>query len=253
VSQDSPALLWIVALGLSVVGSAGGLLVAASLVWWSGKVHTRLVPWLVSYAVGTLLGAALLVLVPEALESIEPPLALGVLLVGIITFFVLEKLVLWRHSHDDETDHVHKSTATLVILGDAVHTFVDGVVIAAATLTSLPLGLSTALALIAHEIPQEAGDFGVLLAAGYTRRRALVLNLASALGGVAGASLMLAFGGAAPAVVPFVLAFAAGNLMYVAMSDLIPSLHRGHLDTNPVRQIVLISAGILTIAWLQTG
>ena len=135
--------------------------------------------------------------------------------------------------------------------GDAVHTFVDGVVIAAATLSSIPLGVSTALALIAHEIPQEAGDFGVLLAAGYSRRRALLLNLSSGLGGLVGATLMLAFGAQAPVVVPFVLAFAAGNFMYVAMADLIPSLHQGHLDTNSVRQVVLIAAGIATIALLQ--
>lgn len=249
-SESSPY-LWAITLLLSVAGSVGGLVVAALLLWVGGSLHARLVPWLVSYAVGTLLGAALLVLVPEALDAIQPPVALGTLLFGILTFFILEKLVLWRHCHDDQDCHVHKSTATLVILGDAVHTFVDGVVIAAATLSSISLGVSTALALIAHEIPQEAGDFGVLLAAGYSRRRALILNLASAIGGVAGAALMLAFGAFAPVIVPYVLAFAAGNFMYVAMADLIPNLHRGHLDTNPVRQVALITAGISTIALLM--
>lgn len=250
---DSPAMIWTVTLVLSIAGSIGGLLVASLLLLLHQDVHKRVVPWLVSYAVGSLLGAALLVLVPEALDAIRPPAALGTLLAGILTFFVLEKLVLWRHCHDDEHCHVHKSTATLVIIGDAVHTFVDGIVIAAATLVSIPLGASTALAVIAHEIPQEAGDFGVLLAAGYSKPRAVLLNLTSALGGLAGAALMLAFGAKAPAVVPYVLAFAAGNFMYVAMADLIPSLHRGHLDSNAVRQVVLIAAGILTIALLQAG
>jgi zinc and cadmium transporter len=138
----------------------------------------------------------------------------------------------------------------LVILGDAVHTFVDGVVIAAATLTSVPLGISTAIAVVAHEIPQEAGDFAVLLAAGQTRRRAVLLNVSSALGGVLGAVLMLTFGVQTPALVPFVLAFAGGNFLYVAMADLIPSLHRGRLDDNAARQVLLITAGILTIALL---
>jgi zinc and cadmium transporter len=235
---------------LSVAGSAGGLLVSALLLGFHQDVRTRAVPWLVSYAVGTLLGAALLGLVPEALLALEPTVALGTLLAGILTFFVLEKLVLWRHCHDDHHCAVHKSTATLVIVGDAIHTFVDGVVIAAAVMISVPLGLTTALAIIAHEIPQEAGDFAILLSAGYSRSRALLLNLTSALGGLAGAGAMLAFGAESPRIVPFVLAFAAGNFLYVAMADLIPTLHRGHVDSNSVRQVALIALGILTISVL---
>ncbi len=227
-----------------------GLLVASTLLFFKQDVRSRVVPWLVSYAVGTLLGAALLNLVPESLENLEAPTALGTLLAGIITFFILEKMVLWRHCHDDQECHVHRATVPLVILGDAVHTFVDGVVIAAATLTSVPLGISTALAVVAHEIPQEAGDFAVLLAAGQSKGRAMLLNVSSALGGVAGAVLMLTFGQQTPMLVPFVLAFAAGNFLYVAMADLIPSLHRGRLDDNALRQVLLISAGILTIALL---
>jgi zinc and cadmium transporter len=242
--------IWSVALGLSMAGSLVGVLVASTLLFFRQDVRTRIVPWLVSYAVGTLLGASLLNLVPEALESLPSATALGTLLAGIITFFVLEKMVLWRHCHDEDDCHVHASTAPLVIIGDAVHTFVDGVVIAAATLTSVPLGVTTALAVAAHEIPQEAGDFAILLSAGYSRRRALVLNVSSAAGGLAGASLMLLFGSQAPVIVPFVLAFAAGNFLYVAMADLIPSLHRGHLDSNAVRQVTLIALGVATIALL---
>jgi zinc and cadmium transporter len=243
-------LIWSAALGLSVVGSVGGLLVASVLLFFHQDVRTRVVPWLVSYAVGTLLGAALLNLIPESLASLKAPVALGTLLGGILTFFVLEKLVLWRHCHDDADCHVHKSTATLVIVGDAVHTFVDGLVIAAATLTSVPLGITTALAIIAHEIPQEAGDFAVLLSAGYSRTKAFFKNMTSAAGGVLGATAMLVSGKEAPRLVPYVLAFAAGNFLYVAMADLIPSLHRGHLDSNGLRQFVLIILGVLTIAAL---
>jgi zinc and cadmium transporter len=242
--------IWLIALGLAVVGSVGGLLTASVLLLVSKSMRDRVVPWLVSYAVGTLLGAALLGLAPQALQSLAPPRVFTTLLAGILTFFVLEKLVLWRHSHDDHECAVHRSTVTLVILGDALHTFVDGVVIAAAVLISVPLGLTTALAVAAHEIPQEAGDFAILLAAGHSRSRALMLNLTSAIGGILGALLMLSFGTQAPQVVPYVLAFAAGNFLYVAMADLIPTLHHGKLDRNAVRQLILIIAGIATIASL---
>jgi zinc and cadmium transporter len=241
---------WTVSMGLSVAGSLVGLLVASTLLIFNQDIRLRVVPWLVSFAVGTLLGAALLDLVPEALEALPAATALGTLLAGILTFFALEKMVLWRHCHEDADCHVHSSAVPLVIIGDAVHTFVDGVVIAAATLTAIPLGISTALAVAAHEIPQEAGDFAILLAAGQSRRRAVLLNISSAAGGLAGAALMLAFGSRVPALVPFVLAFAAGNFMYVAMADLIPSLHRGRLDSSAIRQVLLITAGIVTIALL---
>ena len=243
-------LLWPTALALAVAGSVGGLITASLLLLVGKSTRDRVVPWLVSYAVGTLLGAALLGLTPQALERLAPTPALGALLAGIMTFFILEKLVLWRHSHDDHECDVHKTTATLVILGDTVHTFVDGVVIAAAVMVSMPLGLTTALAVAAHEIPQEAGDFAILLAAGYSRKRALLLNLASAAGGILGASAMLLFGGQLPGVVPYVLAFAAGNFLYVAMADLIPTLHRGTLDRNAIRQLILIGLGVGTIVLL---
>jgi zinc and cadmium transporter len=232
---------------LSAAGSLGGLLTASLLLLFNKDLRTRVVPWLISYAVGTLLGAALLGLVPEALESVAPGPVFGTLLAGILTFFVLEKLVLWRHCHDEDECEIHPSTVTMVIVGDAVHTFVDGVVIAAAALVSLPLGATTALAVAAHEIPQEVGDFAILLAAGLSRTRALLLNLAAAFGGVLGAAAMLAFGTTVPGVVPYVLAFAAGNFLYVAMSDLIPSLHRGNLDRNAARQILLIVLGVMTM------
>jgi zinc and cadmium transporter len=242
--------VWPTAIGLSIAGSVGGLATASLLLLFRQDVRTRVVPWLVSYAVGTLLGAALLSLVPQALETLPPSRAFAALLLGILTFFILEKLVLWRHCHDDGACEIHGSTATLVIIGDAVHTFVDGVVIAAAALVSLPLGATTALAVAAHEIPQEAGDFAILLAAGKSRLQAVMLNLSSALGGVVGAALMLTFGSNTPGLVPYVLAFAAGNFLYVAMADLIPSLHRGNLDRNSPRQVILIVMGVATIAML---
>lgn len=243
---------WAVAVLLAIAGSAGGLLVAW-LLFARRRAGSRLVSSLVSYAVGALLGVSLLNLMPQALESLEPGRALAALLAGILMFFVLEKFVLWRHAHEHDGEAhvgaVHPATATLVIVGDALHTFTDGIVIAAATLVSVPFGATTALAIIAHEIPQEAGDFAILLAAGHTPRRALLLNLTSALGGAAGACVMLLVGSGVPDVLPYVLAFAAGNFLYVAMADLIPALHRG-VNRSAILQLALIGLGLTTIALL---
>ncbi len=234
------------ALGLSLLGSCGGLLVASSLLLFTQQVRTRLVPWLVSYAVGALLGVALLALLPEALDTLRPTAVFGTLLAGILTFFVLEKLVLLRHCHTDECQ-VHGATVPLVLIGDAFHNFIDGAIICAAVLTSIPLGVNTAIAVAAHEIPQEVGDVAILLAAGYSRRGALLLNLVSGASGLVGALVAYAAVGIVPGIRPFILAFSSASLLYIAMSDLIPDLHRGQIDANAVRQVVLIAAGILTI------
>ena len=234
------------ALGLSLLGSCGGLLVASSLLLFTQRVRTRLVPWLVSYAVGALLGVALLALLPEALDTLRPTAVFGTLLGGILTFFVLEKLVLLRHCHTDECQ-VHGATVPLVLIGDAFHNFIDGAIICAAVLTSIPLGVNTAIAVAAHEIPQEVGDVAILLAAGYSRRGALLLNLVSGASGLLGALIAYGAVGVVPGIRPFILAFSSASLLYIAMSDLIPDLHRGQIDTNAIRQVVLIAAGILTI------
>jgi zinc and cadmium transporter len=231
---------------LSLLGSFGGLFVASSLLLFSDTLRVRLLPWLVSYAVGALLGVALLALLPEALTDLDPRRVFGTLLTGIIAFFVLEKLVLLRHCHTDECE-VHASAAPLVIVGDAFHNFIDGAIICTAVLSSIPLGVSTALAVAAHEIPQEVGDTAILLASGYSRRRALLLNIASGASGILGA--VLAFGAVevVPGIRPYVLAFSAASLLYIAMSDLIPDLHRGAIDASDFRQVLLIVAGIGTV------
>jgi zinc and cadmium transporter len=234
------------ALGLSLLGSFGGLLVASALLLFNETLRTRLVPWLVSYAVGALLGVALLALIPEALLELSPRQVLGSLLAGIVVFFVLEKLVLLRHCHADSCQ-VHGAAAQLVILGDAFHNFIDGAIISAAVLTSVPLGVNAAVAVAAHEIPQEVGDIAILLHAGYSRRRALVLNLASGAAGIAGALLGYSAVNVLPAVRPFILAFSSASMLYIAMSDLIPDLHRGSVDRNSLRQVLLIAAGIATV------
>lgn len=241
------------AIGLSVLGSFGGLLTASAFLLLGDGIRSRLVPWAISYAVGTLLGVALLALLPEALEHLPASTALGTLLAGVLTFFLLEKLVIWRHCHDGEGHECEahtSSAASLVIIGDAFHTFVDGAIIAAAVVTSIPLGITTALAVAAHEIPQEVGDVAILLRAGYTRSRALTLNILSGIGGVLGAVAMLMASQSVPLALPYVLAFAAGNFLYIAMADLIPDLHRGNVQGGAFRQMALIGAGIVTIVLL---
>lgn len=234
------------AIGLSLLGSFGGVLVASLLLLFQDRVRTRIIPWLVSYAVGALLGVSLLALLPEALESLLPPRLFTTLLAGILTFFVLEKLVLWRHCHTHDCE-VHGTTASLILIGDAFHNFVDGAVIASAVFSSVPLGVNTALAVTAHEIPQEVGDFAILLAAGYSRSRALLLNVLSGASGVAGAVIAFAAVEQMPSIQPYFLTFAAASFLYVAMADLIPDLHRGRIDAKAFRQVVLVGAGIATV------
>jgi len=224
----------------------------------------RVLPHLVSFATGALLGAALLALVPEALESVGPNGAHGVgiaLTAGIVLFFVLEKLVLWRHSHSGEYadhgahhhhhEHREQASAVLVIIGDSIHNALDGVIIGAAFLTDVRLGIITALAVMAHEIPQEIGDFAVLLHSGMSRGRALLFNLLSSLTSVIGGLVAYFTLGSALRILPYAVAVAAASFIYVSMADLIPGLHRRVSARESVAQVVLISLGIAAIALVE--
>jgi len=237
---------FVIAVGLSLVGGLGGLCVASSVLLFSDAFRARLVPWLVSYAVGALLGASMLAVLPETLEQLPAPRVFATLLGGILLFFVLEKLVLWRHCHTHDCE-VHDGSVVTVMVGDTVHNFVDGAVIAAAVMTSVPLGISTAIAVFAHEIPQEVGDFAILLHAGYSRGRALLLNALSAGASAVGAVAAYFAFDLMPIVTPYFLVLAAASFLYVAMADLIPGLHRGRTDASSLRQILLIGAGIATM------
>jgi len=237
------------AIGLSLLGGFGGLAIAASLLALPDGIRTRLVPWLVSYAVGALLGVALIELLPQALAALSARRTFATLLFGILTFFVLEKLALWRHCHSSGCE-VHGTSGPLVLLGDAAHNFMDGAVIGAAVFTSIPVAVSTAIAVLAHEIPHEVGDFAILLHSGYSRSRALMYNAVAEGAGLVGAALAFTFVDALPRLAPYFLAFATASFLYVAMADLIPDLHRGTFDDNPVRQVLLVGAGIGTVLLL---
>ncbi|OOY35187.1 ZIP zinc transporter [Solemya velum gill symbiont] len=238
-------LAWIIA--FSVLGSIGAIVGAALLLLFKEPTRKVLLPCLLSYAIGTLLGAAFLGMIPNALAQ-ETALAIsGTVLAGIVIFFFLEKIIIWRHCHNAECE-VHGTAGPLILIGDAFHNFVDGFVMAAAFLTSVPLGIAASLAVIAHEIPQEVGDFAILLDNGYSKRRALALNLLSSLTTLPGAVIAYFFLGATREVVPFILALSAASFIYIAIADLVPSLHRKAGLKPAICQLCLILAGIGTIA-----
>jgi zinc and cadmium transporter len=242
------ALAWIC--GASLL-SSGGAFTAAGLVAVAPDATRRgLVARTLSYAVGTLLGAAFLGLLPHALETAPPLAVLGTVLGGMVVFFVLEKLVIWRHCHDGECA-VHGAAAPLILVGDTLHNFADGVVIAAAFLAGTSLGIATTVAVIAHELPQELGDFAILLDSGYSRARALALNALSGLASLAGA--LLAYGAleAIRGALPYVLALSAASFLYIATADLIPGLHRRPGATEGLSQVLLLLAGIATVVVVE--
>ena len=210
---------------------------------------------LISYAIGALLGAAFLEVLPHALEHGDAHRMAGTVLFGILIFFSLEKLVLWRHCHHDhceahdaqEPAHDHGRSGLMILVGDTFHNFVDGVLIAAAFMENTQLGIVTALAIIAHEIPQEVGDFLILLHSGYSRARALAFNMLSSLATLLGALLAYFALSELTEWIPYLLSIAAASMIYVAVADLIPGLHKRTELKATVQQISLICLGIGSI------
>lgn len=253
-------LAWIVS--ASLLGGALSLLLAAILAF---NARISWLSVLVSYAIGALLGAAFLNTLPEAFELAENPMQVTVtVLIGILIFFVLEKLVLWRHCHLEDCEahdpshgfaavtdyeHDHGRSGIMVIVGDTFHNFVDGILIAAAFMVDVQLGIVTSIAIIAHEIPQEAGDFIILLNSGYTRRMAFLMNVLSSLATVIGGVLAYFMLHNMNFLVQPLLGLASANMIYVAMSDLIPGLHKRPEIHATIQQVTLILLGISSI-WL---
>ena len=219
--------------------------------------RAALLPHLVSFATGALLGAAFLGLLPHALEAGGAGGAHRVglaLLVGILTFFLLEKFVLWRHCHDDPCEmhspsHAARDAASarMILVGDSFHNVLDGVLIAAAFMTDPRLGIVTALAVCAHEIPQEVGDVAILLHGGYSRGRALALNLLTSLTSIIGGVVAYFALATALHVLPYALAFAASSFIYVAVADLIPGLHRRVDLRAGLEQVLFIGLGVVVV------
>jgi zinc and cadmium transporter len=281
-----PLLVWIIL--FTAVGGIASAAFAGLFLLVPEAAGRRLLPHFVSYATGALLGAALLALLPEAIESVGPDGAHAIgaaLLVGLGVFFVIEKLVLWwhthanghghdhggGHAHDHGQDHSHgqghqdehahndghdhgraAASGVLVIIGDSVHNALDGVLIAAAFLTSFPLGLVTTFAVAAHEIPHRVGDFAILVHSGMSRGRALVMNMATGLTSIIGG--VAAYFGLQRAIgaLPYALALAAAGFLYIAVAGLIPGLHRRADPRTSLAQVILMGLGVGTIAWAES-
>lgn len=246
---------WIVL--FTALGGALSVAAASVLLVFPEKLRARLLPGMVSFAVGALLGAAFLGILPHALDTAPADsahLLMGVVLAGVLAFFLLEKMVLWRHCHTDECEThsphgaANPAAGYLILIGDSLHNFVDGILIAAAFLADFHLGVVTALAVIAHEIPQELGDFAILLHSGFSRSRALSYNMLSSLATVVGGALAYGFLDGAQGAVPYVLAIAASSFIYIAVADLIPGLHQRVEIRSTVQQGILIAAGVAVIA-----
>lgn len=248
-------LSWIIAVSL-----AGGVLSVSAAAALGLALGAHRVGLLISYAIGALLGAAFLEILPHALEHGQPQKMAATVLFGILVFFVLEKLVLWRHCHHDHCEaheahapaHDHGRSGLLILVGDTFHNFVDGILIAAAFLENTQLGIVTALAIIAHEIPQEVGDFLILLHSGYSRVRALAFNLLSSLATLVGAMLAYFALSSLTQWIPTLLGLAAASMIYVAVADLIPGLHKRTELKATVQQVVLIVLGISSIVLVRS-
>jgi zinc and cadmium transporter len=249
-------LLWIVT--FSLLGGVLSVLAASVLLLVPEGMRNRILAPLVSFAIGALLGAALLAILPHALADRSlagtHSITLTVLL-GLLGFFLLEKTVIWRHCHAHECE-AHgvdveraqtRAAGNLILIGDGIHNLVDGVLIAAAFLTDIHLGVVTAMAVIAHEIPQELGDFAILLHSGFSRGRALFYNVLSSMTTVIGGVVAYFFLSDAMAAVPYVLAVAASSFIYIAVADLIPGLHKRPEPAATFQQIALIVLGVAVI------
>ncbi len=238
-------LLWI--LIFTFFGSILSLLIAASLLLKKGFVETR-IPWLVAFAAGAMLSAAFFDLLPEAhQEALSFENVSNFVFLGIVAFFFLERSLLWYHHHGcpaGENCQGTKPTAPLIISGDALHNFLDGITIAASFLVSFQLGMVTALAVFFHEIPHEIGNFGVLLDSGMSRKSALVYNALSGLVAFLGAIAAFYFLKSFNTFIPYLVAFAAGNFIYIAAADLIPELHESFKKEIALSQTVSFIVGI---------
>jgi zinc and cadmium transporter len=200
--------------------------------------------YFVSLASGTMLGSAFLDLIPEALEK-NPKSALPITCGGIFFFFILEKLLIWRHCHSHEPggDHHKPVAARMVVIGDAIHNFIDGAIIASSFLISRPVGVAITTAIVLHEIPQELGDFGILIRGGYSVKRALVVNGLTATTAVLGSVVTYFFLEALPLAQGFLIPITAGGFLYIALADLIPQLHDNVSFKETVGQITLLTVG----------
>ncbi|OHA09105.1 MAG: hypothetical protein A3B37_01000 [Candidatus Sungbacteria bacterium RIFCSPLOWO2_01_FULL_59_16] len=232
------------ALAESVVSFSGGFFVLfrESVARW--VAHRML-----AFAIGALIGVSFFDIIPEAIEAIGQERTFAYLVAGIVLFFAAEKLLRWYHHHEGHEGET-RPFATLILLGDAIHNFIDGVALAVSFLVSMPLGVATTAAVLLHEVPQEVADFGVLIRGGYSRSRALWYNFLISLTTLLGAIVGYGFGRALASFLPYVLAVIGGSFLYLAMSDLIPETHEETGVKHLGIQIALMIAGVALVAFI---
>lgn len=242
-------LLWVII--FSVLGSVGAILAAATFLLLKEEVQEKLIPLLIAFATGILLTAALLGLIPEAIEAVEEPhLIMPYVLGGIIFFFVMEKIIIWRNCRDKSCEVHSHASGPIILLGDSLHNLTDGLVIAAAFLIDINLGFAAGITIIVHETAHETGDFGILLHSGYTKKRAILYNLISSATTIPAAILGYYFLEPVSFIVPYLLAISAASFLYVALSDLTPDLHQ-HTDLKYIlRQLIAMFIGIFLMYFL---
>ncbi|NQU67038.1 MAG: ZIP family metal transporter [Candidatus Marinimicrobia bacterium] len=237
-------------IAFSFLGSLGSVLISGLFLVFPDRIQNKLLPGLVSYATGAMLGAAFLRLIPHAIEESTGSQVSAMVLAGIVLFFVLEKLVLWRHCH--ETDcHVHNASGPLILIGDSFHNFVDGVVIAAAFFIDVRFGIATSISIISHEIPQEVGDFAILLSNNYSKKKAFSLNIISGLSAVVGGILAYYFMLEIQSAIPLIMAVSASSFIYIAVGDLMQGMAQNYTLRDTTFQLLLMLAGIGTILVLD--
>jgi zinc and cadmium transporter len=237
-------IVWIVL--FSILGSVGAIVIALAFLSIKKNSQQRLVSCLVSFATGTLLAAASLGMIPTAIinSGNQIQLIMSFFLGGILFFFILEKLVIWRHCHEESCEVTESATGPIILIGDAFHNFVDGIVIAASFLLDPFIGITVSISVIAHEIPQEIGDLAILIDKNYTKKKAFLYNTLSGLSTIPAAIIGYFILDILSLTIPYVLAISASSFIYIALSDLTPELHKNVGLKYSVRQVILIFAGI---------
>jgi zinc and cadmium transporter len=237
---------WIYALASVIVVSLISL-IGVFFIFFKKDQLEKLSFLMVSFAVGSLFGDAFIHLIPEAFKHFDNELISPILiLLGILIFFILEKFLLWHHCHFSECEkHLHHHPLVIInIIGDLVHNFIDGLLIGASFLVSIPLGIATALAIILHEIPHEVGNFGIFISKGVAKKRAIFLNFLTGLAAVLGTIFALSLGNYFPSFSYFLIPLTAGGFIYVAGSDLVPELHHKISFKESFGQFFFIILGI---------
>ncbi|UCC21112.1 MAG: ZIP family metal transporter [Promethearchaeota archaeon] len=233
------------------MGSVGAITAAGSFMFLNERYQKALIPILIAFATGILLTAALLGLIPEAVEDVgEPHIIMPFILGGILFFFIMEKIIIWRNCRNKECEVHSHASGPIILIGDSLHNLTDGIVIAAAFLSGFSLGIAAGLTIIFHEVAHETGDFGILLHTGYSKKKAFVYNIISSSTTIPASIISYFLLDSFEFVVPFLLAIAAASFIYIALSDLTPDLHQ-HTDIKYIiRQLIVIIIGIVLMTIL---